>query len=299
MGTVTLDGEAFRTALTAACSGEVRFDRLSRALYSTDASVYQIVPLAVVLPRTEDDILAVLHNCGRFRVPLTVRGGGTSQAGQCIGAGVILDCSKYFNDMLEINAAERSARVRPGCVLDDLNRRLQPHNLLFAPDISTASRATLGGMIANNSSGTHSVLHGKTIDHVLELKIALADGSIIKAGPLRPAELEAKCTQQDREGHAYRTLRRLATEQAEEIERRFPKILRRVGGYNLDAFVPSYQGVDTPLAGTVQPGAPVRRLRRDARRCPGSETATGRNAASQGVFSYRSTNCWRRWRQRR
>ena len=246
MGTVTLDGEAFRTALAAACSGEIRFDRLSRALYSTDASVYQIVPLGVVLPRTEADILAVLRTCAHFRVPLTVRGGGTSQAGQCIGAGVILDCSKYFNDMLEINAAERWARVRPGCVLDDLNRRLQPHNLLFAPDISTANRATLGGMIANNSSGTHSVLHGKTIDHVLELNVALADGSIIKACPLGPAELEAKCTQQDREGHAYRTLRRLASEQAEEIERRFPKILRRVGGYNLDAFAPSYRGVDTP-----------------------------------------------------
>jgi FAD/FMN-containing dehydrogenase/Fe-S oxidoreductase len=237
MGTVTLDTEAFRAALAAGCSGEVRFDRLSRALYSTDASVYQIVPLGVVLPRTEADIVATLRTCGRFRVPLTARGGGTSQAGQCIGPGLILDCSRYFNDILEINAGQRWARARPGCVLDDLNRRLQAHSLLFAPDISTANRATLGGMIANNSSGTHSVIHGKTIDHVLELKVALADGSIIHARPLDAAELEAKSRQQDLEGQGYRTLRRLAAEQAQEIECRFPKILRRVGGYNLDAFV--------------------------------------------------------------
>ena len=242
--TGTPDVEAFRAALADGCSGEVRFDRLSRALYSTDASVYQIVPLGVVLPRTPEDVLATLRTCGRFRVPLTARGGGTSQAGQCIGPGVVLDCSKYFNEVLEVNAAERWARVRPGCVLDDLNRRLQPHGLLFAPDISTASRATIGGMVANNSSGTHSIIHGKTIDHVLELTVALADGSVIHARPLDAAELEAKFGQQDLEGQGYRTLLRLASEHAEEIERRFPKILRRVGGYNLDAFAPRARPVN-------------------------------------------------------
>src|SRR5207237_136254 len=109
--------------------------------------------------------------------------------------------------------------------------------LLFAPDISTANRATIGGMIANNSSGTHSVVHGKTIDHVLELKVALADSTIVHARPLTAAELEEKCARQDREGECYRTVRRLAAEHADEIERRYPKILRRVGGYNLDRFV--------------------------------------------------------------
>src|ERR1043166_8202199 len=113
---------AFWSLLQQSVRGEVRFDRLSRALYSTDASVYQIVPLGVVLPRSEDDILATLRACARFGVPLTARGGGTSQAGQCIGPGVILDCSKHFNEILEINAAERWVRVRPGCVLDDLNQ---------------------------------------------------------------------------------------------------------------------------------------------------------------------------------
>src|SRR5947207_420608 len=233
-----VDGASFWSVLKQAVRGEVRSDRLSRALYSTDASVYQIVPLGVVLPRTEDDILATLRACARFGVPLTARGGGTSQAGQCIGPGVVLDCSKHFNDILEINIAERWVRVRPGCVLDDLNQAVRTHGLHFAPDISTANRATIGGMIANNSSGTRSVVHGKTVDHVLELKVALADGSVIHARPLADAELKEKCARQDLEGECYRTVRRLAAEHADEIERRFPKILRRVGGYNLDRFLP-------------------------------------------------------------
>ena len=118
-----------------------------------------------------------MQACDRFGVPITARGGGTSQAGQSIGPGVILDCSKHFDRVLEINAEERWARVEPGCVLDDLNRALKPHSLQFAPDISTSNRATIGGMIANNSSGARSVFYGKTIDHVLELKVVLADGT--------------------------------------------------------------------------------------------------------------------------
>jgi FAD/FMN-containing dehydrogenase/Fe-S oxidoreductase len=234
----TVDVAALQAALLASVSGEVRFDRLSRALYSTDASVYQIVPLGVVLPRSEEDIQATLAACARFSVPLTARGGGTSQAGQAIGPGVLLDCSKHFDQVLEINAAERWVRVRPGCVLDDLNLSIKSAGLQFAPDISTANRATLGGMIANNSSGTHSLIHGKTIDHVLELRVLLADGSVVDLRPLQPTELEAKCRQNDRESACYRVVRRLAAEHTDEIERRYPKILRRVGGYNLDRFLP-------------------------------------------------------------
>src|SRR5207248_681581 len=132
--------------------------------------------------------------------------------GQCIGPGVILDCSKHFNRVLEINAAERWVRVQPGCVLDDLNQQAAPFGLQFAPDISTASRATIGGMIANNSSGTHSIIHGKTIDHVLEVRVVLIDGSIVEARPLGAADLEAKCAQTNREGECYRTARRLAVD---------------------------------------------------------------------------------------
>ena len=233
------DAAGLHAALAGSIAGEVRFDRLSRALYSTDASVYQVVPLGVVLPATEADVVATVAACGRFRAPLTARGGGTSQAGQAIGPGLVLDTSKHLNRILEIDAAGRRARVQPGCVLADLNRALRPLGLQFAPDISTANRATIGGMVANNSSGARSVFYGKTIDHVLGLKVVLADGSILHCGPLDGPALEAKCRQDDLEGAGHRAVRRLAAEQAEEIERRFPRILRRVGGYNLDDFHPA------------------------------------------------------------
>jgi FAD/FMN-containing dehydrogenase/Fe-S oxidoreductase len=233
------DAPGLHAALAEAVSGEVRFDRVSRALYSTDASVYQIVPLGVVIPRTEADIVATVGICNRFDVPLIARGGGTSQAGQSIGSGVILDTSKYFNRVLEIDKARKQARVQPGCVLDDLNHEVRPLGLQFAPDISTANRATIGGMVANNSSGARSVIYGKTIDHVLELKVVLADGSVVNCGPLDGRALDTKCSQPDLEGSCYRVVRRLAEEHAGEIERRYPKILRRVGGFNLDAFVPN------------------------------------------------------------
>src|SRR5438105_2843211 len=142
-----IDVAGLQAVLKEALAGELRFDRLSRALYSTDASVYQIVPLAVILPRSEQDVIATVKACARFGVPITARGGGTSQAGQAIGPGVVLDCSKYLNRVLEVNAAERWARVQPGCVLDDLNQQLAPLGLQFAPDISTANRATIGGMV--------------------------------------------------------------------------------------------------------------------------------------------------------
>jgi FAD/FMN-containing dehydrogenase/Fe-S oxidoreductase len=235
----SIDVRALSDALSRALSTrEVRSDRVSRALYATDASVYQIVPLVVAFPASAADVAAAVRICGEFGVPITARGGGTSQAGQCIGAGVILDCSRHFGRLLEVNAAARWARVEPGCVLDDLNRAVNGHGLKFAPDISTSNRATLGGMIANNSSGARSVLYGKTIDHVQALKVVLSDGSLIHAAPLSEPEIDAKYRQGDLEGACYREVRRLAGEHATEIDRRFPKILRRVGGYNLDAFVP-------------------------------------------------------------
>lgn len=237
------DVRALHTALaTAISTQDVRYDRVTRALYATDASVYQIVPLMVAFPATADDVAASVRICSQFGVPVTARGGGTSQAGQPIGPGVILDCSRYFNRILEINGQERWARVEPGCVLDDLNRVLRPAQLLFAPDISTSNRATIGGMIANNSSGARSILYGKTIDHVRELKAVLADGSALNARPLSEQELATQCARDDVIGACYRTTQRLAADHAAEIERRFPKILRRVGGYNLDAFVAGGSG---------------------------------------------------------
>jgi FAD/FMN-containing dehydrogenase/Fe-S oxidoreductase len=231
-----VDLEGLRRALETEIDGEVRFDKVSRALYSTDASVYQIEPSGVVIAKSREDVIRAVRICNQFRCPLTLRGGGTSQAGQAIGAGIQIDTSKYFNRILEVNVEERWARVEPGIVLDELNAALRQHALRFAPDVSTASRATVGGMMANNSSGARSVLYGKTIDHVLEQEVVLSDGSVVQLRGLSGEELDAACRGDSLEAMCYREVRRIARECAEEIERRYPKILRRVGGYNLDEF---------------------------------------------------------------
>ncbi|HEY2843071.1 MAG TPA: FAD-linked oxidase C-terminal domain-containing protein [Bryobacteraceae bacterium] len=232
---------ALQNELEREIQGEVRFDTISRALYSTDASVYLIRPRGVVIPKTREDVIRVVQICAKFKCPLTMRGGGTSQAGQAIGDGLVVDTSKYFHHVLEVNAEERWARVEPGVVLDELNAQLAPLGLRFAPDISTASRATLGGMMANNSAGARSILYGKTIDHVLEQTVLLSDGSIVEFREIPRADipqgdsLEARC---------YATVLRLAAEHADEIDRRYPKVIRRVGGYNLDSFVDAAANVN-------------------------------------------------------
>ena len=228
-----VDAAALQRELHQKITGEVRFDQISRALYSTDASVYQMQPLGVVIPKSRDDIVRVVEICGRFRCPITMRGGGTSQAGQAIGEGIQVDLSKYYNRVLEVNADERWVRVEPGIVLDELNAQLAPLGLRFAPDISTASRATIGGMMANNSCGARSVLYGKTIDHVLEQTVLLSDASVVHFRAMDRSDIPVG---QTLEAACYSTVMRLASEHADEIERRYPKVLRRVGGYNLDEF---------------------------------------------------------------
>ncbi len=232
---------ALRRDLETQLEGEVRFDAISRALYSTDASIYQIQPAGVVIPKHRQDILRTLDICRRHRVPLTMRGGGTSQAGQAIGEGIQIDVSKYCNRILEVNAEQLWVRVEPGIVLDELNAHLAPLGLRFAPDISTASRATVGGMMANNSSGARSVLYGKTIDHVLEQTVALSDGSIVHFREIPRDEVP---TGETLEAACYRTVLGLAQQHAAEIDRRYPKILRRVAGYNLDEFADPAKSVN-------------------------------------------------------
>ena len=227
-----------------AIDGEVRFDKVSRALYSTDASVYQIEPLGVVIPRSAEAVARAVDIAAKYHVPITPRGGGTSQAGQSIGSGLVLDTSKHLNRILEINPDQKWARVEPGVVLDELNAELRPFNLRFAPDVSSASRATVGGMMANNSSGARSVLYGKTIDHVQEQRVVLSDGQLAHFRPLDAAHAEAARTGDSIEARAYRAIPELGLRHAAEIERRFPKVLRRVGGYNLDAFVDGSRPVD-------------------------------------------------------
>ncbi len=234
-----IHSDGLRRALEARITGEVRFDAVTRALYATDASIYEIQPLGVVVPRTKDDLVAVVDVCARFRCPVTMRGGGTSQAGQAIGRGLIVDTSKYLNRLIEVRPEERWARVEPGIVLDELNAALKPHGLRFAPDVSTASRATVGGMMANNSSGARSVYYGKTIDHVIEQEVLLSDGTVVSARRWTDEELAMFSAGTGRLSQGCRAVRQLGAEHAAEIERRFPKVLRRVGGYNLDAFLPS------------------------------------------------------------
>jgi len=235
---------ALQRELAAAVDGEVRFDAVSRALYSTDASVYQIEPLGVVIPRSADGVAQAVSIAARHGVPITPRGGGTSQAGQAIGAGLVLDTSKHLNRILEIDADARWARVQPGVVLDELNAALRPHHLRFAPDVSSASRATVGGMMANNSSGARSVLYGKTIDHVREQRVVLADGRLAHFRPLTAGQLDEVRMGDSIEARAYRAVPDLGRRHAAEIDRRFPKVLRRVGGYNLDEFVNADRPVD-------------------------------------------------------
>src|SRR5213594_4367915 len=157
-------------------AGEIRLDRFTRLLYSTDASIYQVEPLAVLFPRGHDDVAAAVALASRHGLPLLPRGGGTSLAGQTVGAALVLDYSRHMNRILECRVEERTCRVEPGVVLDQLNAFLRPAGWQFGPDVSTSNRATLGGMMGNNSCGSHSILYGKTVDHVRELRVVLTNG---------------------------------------------------------------------------------------------------------------------------
>src|SRR5437870_4486948 len=196
---IELQRETLARHLRKHLQGEVRFDATARRLYSTDASIYQIEPLGVVIPRTVEDIHITIQIATEMRVPLTARGGGTSLSGQSIGPGIVLDCSKYLNAVLDVDPAGRVARVQPGVVLDQFNRALAEHGLQFGPDVATASRANLGGMIGNNSAGSRSIVYGKTIDHVRRLGVVLADGTRTEFGPLSPAAWERKAAARTQE----------------------------------------------------------------------------------------------------
>ncbi len=217
--------------------GDIRFDRYSRLLYSTDASIYQIEPIGVVMPRHKGDVQAVIELANKLNVSLLSRGGGTSLAGQAVGHSIVLDFSKYMQSAFEVNKEELWCRVQPGLVQDELNAHVRAMGLQFGPDTSTSNRATIGGMIGNNSAGAHSLTYGKTLDHVIELTVLLADGSEVVLKDLSPKTVESKSGADTIEGRAYREVFRLAQQYKSEILARYPKIMRRVSGYNLDEFV--------------------------------------------------------------
>src|ERR1700720_4126447 len=218
--------------------GEVRFDRGSRALYATDGSNYRQIPIGFVVPRDAEDVRAAVAACKKYDAPILARGAGTSLAGQCCNVAVILDFTKYMNHILEIDPEKRMARVQPGVVLDSLRNRAEIHQLTFAPDPSTHNRCTIGGMIGNNSCGTHSLLGGKTVDNVEELRILLYDGTQMTVGATTDGELARTIAQGGRRGEIHRALREIRDEHADLIRTRYPKIPRRVSGYNLDELLP-------------------------------------------------------------
>jgi len=222
--------------LKAALTGDVRFDRFTRGRYATDASHYQIMPLGVVAPRTIEEANQAIAIAREEGVSVLARGAGTSQAGQTVNASLVIDCSKYLDRVLDLDVAGRRCVVEPGIVLDDLNRQLKPHGLWFPVDISTASRATIGGMVGNNSCGARSLRYGNTRENVIAIDAVLADGSPVRFGPINPDLSDIP------DGSPLKALARdllaLGAREADTVKARFPQVQRRVGGYNLDALMP-------------------------------------------------------------
>jgi FAD/FMN-containing dehydrogenase/Fe-S oxidoreductase len=212
--------------------GEVLFDRASRGRYSTDASIYQIEPVGVVVPRTEEDAVAAFRIALEEGVPVLARGAGTSQCGQTVGAALVIDSSRYLNSIVSIDASARTVTVQPGVVLDQLNAALRRHGLWYPVDVSTSAQATIGGMAGNNSCGSRSIYYGNMVHNVAAIDAVLADGSEYRFGAV-PADL-GKLDEPSGYLDLVKRIRAIAAREAEEIEHRVPKLLRRVAGYNLD-----------------------------------------------------------------
>ncbi len=228
----------FHAQLASSLQGDSDFSAAGVALYTSDASNYRQIPLGVVYPRNSTDIRTVVTLCREHDLPVLMRGGGTSQNGQCVNEAVILDCSRFMTRVLSIDTANRSALVEPGIVCDSLKAAAEIHGLTFGPDPATHSRCTLGGMIGNNSCGPHSMLAGKTVENVLELEILTSEGDQFWVGPTADDELETILAGGDARARIYQRLKDLRDEYAAEIRERYPNIKRRVSGYNLDQLLP-------------------------------------------------------------
>src|SRR5215831_13261803 len=229
--------------LTETLDGELYVDDTMRILYSTDASAYREKPLAVAIPKNTNDLKKLIAFAQREKSSLIPRTGGTSLAGQVVGNGIVVDVSKNFTQILELNTEERWVRVQPGVIRDELNMFLKPHGLLFGPETSTANRAMIGGMVGNNSCGSNSVVYRSTREHLLEVKAILSDGSDAEFKALNIDEFHAKCEGGSLESMIYKKLRSLLSnyENRAEIQKEFPKktIERRNTGYALDVLLES------------------------------------------------------------
>ncbi len=219
--------------------GDVRSDVYHRTLYSTDASIYQIFPFGVVFPRNVEELHASVELAAKHKVPLLARAGGSSLAGQAVNQAVVLDLCRYMDGILEINKEEKTVRVQPGVVLDRLNAELAKHGLLFGPDPASSNRAAMGGIVANNSTGSHSILYGMTVEHVRSMEVFLSDGTAASFSPLSLDQAKQKAGQSGLEAGIYREMLRLAQDESSRkiIQNSTPKHWRRAGGYNLDRLV--------------------------------------------------------------
>lgn len=242
---INVDVPSLYTELSSIIQGEVRFDDGTKALYSTDSSNYRQIPIGVVIPRTEEDIHNTITICRKFGAPILSRGGGTSLAGQCCNVAVIMDMSKYFNNVISIDKNKRTVSVQPGIVLDEMKKATETATgLTFGPDPATHTHCTLGGMLGNNSCGIHSVMAAfegngaRTSDNTESLTIITYDGLKMKVGPASDEELEKIISEGGRKGDIYKKLRDLRDKYADLIRKRYPKIPRRVSGYNLDDLLP-------------------------------------------------------------
>ncbi|HEY3930647.1 MAG TPA: FAD-binding and (Fe-S)-binding domain-containing protein [Candidatus Koribacter sp.] len=233
-----VDSVRLEQRLRSELRGEVRFDNGTRALYATDGSNYRQVPIGVVIPKNDDDVRATLAACREFGAPILARGGGTSLAGQCCNVAVVMDFSKYMNKILELNQDEKFARVQPGIVLDEVRKAAVKVGLTFGPDPATHNHCTLGGMIGNNSCGTHSVMAGKTVDNIHELRVLTYEGLELTVGKTSDTEFQRIISAGGRRGEIYQSLRDIGHQYANLIRTRYPKIPRRVSGYNLDDLLP-------------------------------------------------------------
>lgn len=229
--------DTLQQELKNAISGEVRFDEAIRRAYSVDASIYEVMPLGVVTPKSIAELLAVMEIAQKHKIPLIARGAATGITGGCIGCGLIVDLSKYLRTIIKINYEEEYAICEPGVIQDQLNAELSQRGYRLGPDTSTGNRATIGGMLANNAAGARSLRYGKMVDHIEEVTVALSGGELINFKKLTKEEFQAKASHSSREGLILRTLLTLKEKYATEIAERFPKIPRRVSGYNLDELI--------------------------------------------------------------
>ncbi|GAB3300553.1 FAD-binding and (Fe-S)-binding domain-containing protein [Parasphingorhabdus pacifica] len=255
-GTADSDITAFERTLHDSVQGRVSFDTGTRGLYTTDASNYRRAPAGVVLPWDTDDVIATVAACHEFGVPLVSRGGGTSIAGNAFGGGLLLDTSRYLTEIIEIDPQQRTAKVEPGVVLDDLRAAAEPYGLTFGPDPSTHSRCTLGGMIGNNACGSHSVAWGTTADNVESLDVLLPDGTRMTVGATGRDELQRMAAMPNRQGQIYSGVQGLVDRELAAIRTGMPSMSRRVSGYALDQLLPE-NGVHLARALTGTEGSCV------------------------------------------